>query len=106
MKFIPITYRILMDSGDTKVVAGFAFESGTDACLCVRYDIDHRGFGWRVNEYTSGCLMEDAGVNHATPESAAVAGIVMAAFRMGARQWDPSLELACARSINQAGAQP
>lgn len=105
MKFIPITYRILMHNGAIETV-GLAFDSGTDARMCVRHAKDWRGTGWRVDEYNTGCALVDAGADHPTPEAAAVAGIVTAAYRMGRGQWDKGIANASALVAREIGAQP
>lgn len=97
MELIPIAYRIAMKNGETKTVTGYAFDSGTDARLCVRYANVGGGTGWSVYEYNSGNLIADAGLNYDSRIKAAIAGIVIAAFHMGAGDWDKRIELACAR---------
>lgn len=106
MKFIPITYRILMNHRAPELVTGLAFASGTDAQMCVRHASDWRGSGWRVDEYNTGCALVDAGADHPTPEAAAVAGIVTAAYRMGRGQWDKGMANAAALVAREIGAQP
>ncbi len=92
MKFIPITYRILMDHSGPQTVTGFAFDSGTGARLCVRFCSDAFGHGWRVDHYDTGAAIPSAGVDHATSDAAANAGIVCVAYCMGTGQWDKALQ--------------